>query len=797
MTRLLRVHATLLASLVAATSLAIPVEDLPLIRHDITVHQVSSHNKEGLNGDAGFTLYTEEGEVGSVSWGEPDQGATASYSAERVHDGKGAILHKVTREGRESGWRSICKPLSAGLNVADCDEVSLWVWPSYADGQVDYGIRIDSAGHCTEMKIQHLKPQEWNHVTLDVSEVPRKGVTAFWLLFHIDWGMEELSKFYVDDIAFVGKDGRRYGVDDFEKGAELSVCFDALGPGCLKNFWGLGGSDIRIEVDGETMMHAPQDDFYQGLVPGFPSPLVFKGLVASGPWKCQAHWSFVPIPFRKRCRILTRNPRPMFHYIWESYQDQGPLQGLGGGEELAKLKGLWEVRGTDPKRWPDLRRETGAFQLPPGEAKTFLSLDGGGAVASLKLRLSQRDQEILDRVRLRIGWDGEKEPSVDSPVGIFFGAGVAWQDVPSLLIGVDGEWGYCYFPMPFWKSARFSLENQSDQVLDQVQFVVTVSKKRYPKGETGFFRTWFHRTPETALGRDYLFLDVPGQGQFVGVVQTLIGGHYCEGDERFYIDGSRSPAFYGTGTEDYYLAACWPSKDHHSPFHGCVGDVALDAEGDQDKTFYDFRSCYYRIHLDAPVRFSRSIHCGIEHGGTNDTRSSYTSLAYYYSIDRQALIQTDHLSVGDEDAEKAHGFRFGDDAKRFPLESYFEGDDDDVLVRFDGVSTEGPVEVNLQIDEENEGVRLRRVLDQGVGRQWADVWVDGKLAGSWCDPDQNSFKRLAESEFEIPSRLTHGKKRIHVEFRPKNGPWTILELKAFSTVQDGPDVRAERIRWTR
>ena len=103
------------------------------------------------------------------------------------------------------------------------------------------------------------------------------------------------------------------------------------------------------------------------------------------------------------------------------------------------------------------------------------------------------------------------------------------------------------------------------------------STAAYPVGSAGYFRARFREGP-TTRGRDWIFLETAGQGQFVGVVHRLIGGHYCEGDIRFHLDGSRSPAFYGTGTEDYYHQACWPNSDNHRPFHGCVGDVAAEAK---------------------------------------------------------------------------------------------------------------------------------------------------------------------------------------------------------------------------
>jgi hypothetical protein len=72
--------------------------------------------------------------------------------------------------------------------------------------------------------------------------------------------------------------------------------------------------------------------------------------------------------------------------------------------------------------------------------------------------------------------------------------------------------------------------------------------------------------------------------------------------------------------------------------------------------FYDFPACYYRFHLEAPVRFSSSIRCGIEHGGVNDTDSTYASLAYYYIRDRVGRVETDSAAFTGPGVEVLENF---------------------------------------------------------------------------------------------------------------------------------------------
>jgi hypothetical protein len=180
------------------------------------------------------------------------------------------------------------------------------------------------------------------------------------------------------------------------------------------------------------------------------------------------------------------------------------------------------------------------------------------------------------------------------------------------------------------------------------------------------------------------------------------------------------------------------------------------------------------------VRFRSSIRCGIEHGGVNDTDSRYASLAFYYVRDRVGLVETDSAAFSGPGVET--------------LENSFEGDDDDVAVKCAILKTKEPVERVLAIDPGNAGVRLRRVLDQSMGPQRAEVSVDGAPAGVWYDPDWNPFKRLAESDLEIPPPLVRGKSSIRVAFRPQGGAWTIGELRAFSHVERPLEVSPEKRR---
>ncbi len=176
------------------------------------------------------------------------------------------------------------------------------------------------------------------------------------------------------------------------------------------------------------------------------------------------------------------------------------------------------------------------------------------------------------------------------------------------------------------------------------------------------------------MGKDWTFFESGGTGWFIGVVQTLLGGHYCEGDEHFVVDGAAMPQINGTGTEDYYLACYWPNLRYDTPFAGCVGDVFLEGGGHLDGA-YRRTACYYRFHLEAPIPFYSGIAARIQHGGASDIVSTYSSLGFAYLRRRPALIRTDLIDVASPESERMHGYAATDGTLTGELDARYEGED--------------------------------------------------------------------------------------------------------------------------
>jgi hypothetical protein len=414
---------------------------------------------------------------------------------------------------------------------------------------------------------------------------------------------------------------------------------------------------------------------------------------------------------------------------------------------------------------------------------------------------------ILRDARIRITFDGQR--TVDSPLGEFFGSGLGEYEVGSLFSAMqtseDGSY-YSWWPMPFKEGAKVELYNGSDQEIEAGDASVTSSQDARwarglsPQGDAGYFRAT-SRAGETVPNRDWVFLDTSGRGKFVGVHHTMRGLEpgrpgdgpfngirgYLEGDERVYVDGSRTPQMHGTGSEDFYEAGWYFNRGTFSaPMNGNTGHEEMGQGCDLscDST--------YRLMIGDAVPFQSALRFSMEHGPLNDEPGIYGSTAFSYQQPKSALQRSDVLDVGDEASEAAHGYASEDPGNVQPLTSFFEGDEDTVEVTEEGRATAAPVSFTLRVERGNEGVRLRRLSDQAEAYQTAHVLVDGREVGTWRQPLGNRFKRWLQDSFELPAAATAGKRQLDVRLVPVEGApaWHAARYEALSHVKPFNDRRA-------
>lgn len=566
---------------------------------------------------------------------------------------------------------------------------------------------------------------------------------------------------------------------------------------------------IRVELDGRTVLDAPLQSVVDG---GLGAPFVFP-LVANADQSSGGVVIRVPMPYRESMRITTESNPYFYHVSHRVFDDADGVATFDPSDQAFDVVELLQDFGTaDPKP-----AQTGAqtrarsFALPAGEATTLAELRGPGTISALRLRLPQlvepvegedgvaASDAVLAHTRLQVSFDGVQ--TVDAPLGEFFGAGLGFYDVRSLFFAVDtgSNWLSSWWPMPYRSRASVTLVNDSEVDIEASD--VEVSWARHsetaqglsPKGDLGYFRAT-SRQAETTPGQDWVFLDEQGRGKFVGVSHTMRGlitsgnmRNYLEGDERVYVDGSRTPQLYGTGSEDFYQGGWYFNRGPFSnPMNG--------APAAEFRQFGCEQQCdtAYRLMIGDAVPFATSLRFGIEHGPQNNEPGLYGSTAFWYGRDAYALERTAALHVGDTASEAAHDYASPEPGDAVELTSVFEGDRDDIVVTDVGRATTAEVSFRLPVSRRNEGVTLRRRSDQVESHQAARVFVDGIDAGVWFRPLGNESQRWLEDSFHLPEVLTAGKRSLQVRLVPVGGApaWHAGRYEAFSRVQPFSDREA-------
>jgi len=562
-----------------------------------------------------------------------------------------------------------------------------------------------------------------------------------------------------------------------------SVIFDALGPGCVKSIWSTHVDPALVlhfyfNEDTQPGLSVNAIDFFKGKHPCFPAPLTSYDV--AGLWRERRRVGncFIPIGFKNRLRIATSgSPVTFYHIIYESYVPgtYEPVDYLSQDGTLNPVSHIPDSLKYACEKTLDRKKTTRADKILTGS--NHIKHTGAGSITSLSVNMPA-DRAFINTARLHIKFDNARFEQVAAPIGMLIANAYKPHKMKSLPIIVQEPSNNrfkadIYFPMPFWEGFELRVHEVKNPSVLKIQ--AAISNKPYPKENTGYFTTYFHRgnvtyTRDWVLGRGF------GWGWYVGAVQSMQHYIYCEGDERIYVDDAASPAFNGTGSEDYYLCCFWPNAHFNLPFGGCVGGgTEVVRDGDPS-----IPSSYYRFHLEAPVPFYQSINALIEHGSNSNTHSYYKSVSFCYVKDGPILLQTDMIDVGNSASEKFHEYVCGE-SKAVELSSQYEGDLDLVTVTDNGrIHEGGTIRFKVALDKKNRGVRLRRRLDQKQARHMAKVYVDGQFAAKWYYADHNDHKRWADWEFEIPEQFTKGKDSIEVRIEPIEIPRSYDKSGKFS-----------------
>jgi hypothetical protein len=284
---------------------------------------------------------------------------------------------------------------------------------------------------------------------------------------------------------------------------------------------------------------------------------------------------------------------------------------------------------------------------------------GPAEIRHIWITMDSPEAYHLKKIVLRVYWDGEKTPSVETPIGDFFGLGLGTYTVfnsAPIVVAPDKALN-AYFPMPFAHSGRITVANEGFK--DATDFYWNIDWVKLPSlpEHTAYFHAqyrqctpcqgWFKgnfysndfsearkdpRWKNVSGEGNYTFLDAKGDGQFVGVTLSVLEnqwGGWNEGDDMMWVDGEADPRIHGTGGEDYFEGAWGFSNLFSFPLMGLTEFKGWEAGS---------RFSHYRFHLEAPVRFHKSIRATIEDGHANLRSDNLFSVAYWYQLEPHAPL---------------------------------------------------------------------------------------------------------------------------------------------------------------
>src|SRR5438552_8301480 len=292
-------------------------------------------------------------------------------------------------------------------------------------------------------------------------------------------------------------------------------------------------------------------------------------------------------------------------------QDREGLSGLLAG--LPQPKDYVQKRSSSYDRTggnEDYRR------VAPGATLTLLDEAGPGIITHVWVAIASPERFHLKKLVLRMYWDDEPTPSVEAPIGDFFGLGLGdyflYQSYP-LAVGSDKALN-SFFPMPFQRRARVTVTNEGQEQVGAFYFNIDCRMYRAPlPADTLYFHAQYRQAspakgwtsdwkrngdanvdkkPNLRGEDNYVWMEATGRGHFVGVTMSVLQNQdfwWGEGDDMFFIDGETTPSIVGTGSEDYFLGA-WDFGDRAFSY----GLFGAPVKGEERA---GSRSSVYRFHL--------------------------------------------------------------------------------------------------------------------------------------------------------------------------------------------------------
>lgn len=284
------------------------------------------------------------------------------------------------------------------------------------------------------------------------------------------------------------------------------------------------------------------------------------------------------------------------------------------------------------------------ISINPGETITIADIEGPGAIQHIWMTPTGNYNFTI----FRVYYDDETEPSVESPLGPFFG--MAWGEyahLNSLAVTVNpGSAFNSYWKMPFRKKCKITMQNIDSQpmmLFFQIDYTLTDVGE-----DEAYFHAQYRRSNPTKGSLHTIVDGIKGKGHYVGTymgVSVNNNGWWGEGEIKFFMDGDKDFAtIVGTGAEDYFCGSYnFENKRTHQYQEFSTAYAGLHQVIRPDGLYNSQqRFGMYRWHIMDPIRFDKDLKVTIQDLGWRSggrflpQQSDIITVAYWYQAEPHA-----------------------------------------------------------------------------------------------------------------------------------------------------------------
>jgi hypothetical protein len=579
------------------------------------------------------------------------------------------------------------------------------------------------------------------------------------------------------------------------------VLFDQVGPGIM-TFMRMQenhGSPWNLSLNGHSVATVNESDLGQmnpvsAPASAFPYPLSLN--------LQESHGSSIvatTLPFQQSMQWSSQHANGNFYALYRKlpYGSQLPT----GNDPAAAQSIAHLLRCAGSNIAPSsLTQQQGTLTLTAHQETPVVTLNGPAQIRALEFQVPPAEMVAFANARLLIYWDGETQPSVNAPIKFLAGdgAGVYFPQnrplVQGWIAGISRDQTgamnvHLYWPMPFSSQAHIAIV--ADSALNAIHWSVGYEPFPDPPQWWGTFHATYTSVPQPQAGQDMTFLDVRGSGKLVGTVINFSAPDYTlEGDPHIYLDDSQTPQIAVTGTEEWGLGGdYWNGGQQVSlPLGGLPSSIDNPPGTNIDG------AALYRFLIADNIPFNRHLVVRWEHGAADESTHPYRATMLWYGTPAQTAVLSDNVSPATPASRLVHHYTATGE-QTFQRTAAYEYTVNSPLISATGTTLIGGASFTMQLDPHNTGAFLRRTFDDCVANQRAQVYLDGKFAGTWYDAGAYNGAGIdghqrcwRDEDFPLPASLTAGKSSVQVRivFTPTTNPpdsvWTAVRYTMYSFV---------------